>query len=265
MKPLCELDLPWKLLVTSFLIVLSSGFLMAELYLQHTTEMADGKEGMSMDDVVITFHGSDMPKLKQQIYGPMKKYFTESQDVSKLKADELADIEKIAAWVDKGAPKDEFQYEDREKNKTSISMILNLRGCVDCHAADATMRGNKHEVPLDTFDGVYKVAQKNPKPVPIDKGRLLSLSHIHLLGMGMMFMLLGIVVASTKWPVWLRASLIVGGHLSILLDIFGWWGVRQYGAPLAPVVMVGGGLMAASFGLSVAGSMWDLWIRKVKA
>lgn len=264
MKPLCELDLPWKLLVSTFLIVLTSGFVAAELYLKHTTEMADGKEGLSMDDITITFHGSDFPKLKQQVMGPMKKYFTESQDVAMLKPDEIADIEKVVAWVEKGAPKDEYQYEDREKNKNSISSILNLRGCIDCHAADATMKGNKHDSPLDTYDNVYKFAQKNPKPVPMDKGRLLSLSHIHLLGMGMMFMLLGIAVASTQWAVWIRSVLIVSGNLSILLDIFGWWGVRQLGASMAPIVMAGGALMAFSFVGSVAASYYDLWLRKPK-
>ena len=120
---LCELDLPWKLLVSLFLIVLTSGFVTAELYLKHTTEMADGKEGLSMDDITITFHGSDMPRLKQQILGPMKKYFTESQDVSSLKPNEIADIEKVVAWIDKGAPKDEYQYEDPEKDKHSPSFI----------------------------------------------------------------------------------------------------------------------------------------------
>ena len=264
MKPLCEMDLPWKLLVSMFLAVLTSGFVMSELYLKHTTEMADGKEGLSMDDITIKFHGSDMPKLKQQIQGPMKKYFSETQDLEKLKPDELADIQKVTDWVDAGASKEGYQSDDKEKNRNSVSFILNTRGCIDCHAADATMKGNKHDSPLDTYDNVLKYAQKITKPVPIDKGRLLSLSHIHLLGMGMMFMLLGIAVASTQWPVWLRAALIVSGHLSILLDIFGWWGVREYGASMSPIVMGSGAMMAASFVGSVAGAYFDLWIRKPK-
>lgn len=262
MRPLTEMDLPWKLLVSSFLIVLTSGFVMSELYLKHTTEMADGKPGLSLDDITIQFHGSDAPKLKQQVLGPMKKFFTESQDIDALKPDELADIDTIVAWVEKGAPREEFQSDDKELNKKTISHILNMRGCIDCHAKDATMKGNKHDSPLETYDEVYKFAQKNPKPVPIDKGRLLSLSHIHLLGMGMMFMLLGIVVACTRWPVWIRAFLIVGGHFSILLDIFGWWGVREFGAPASPVVMASGALMGLTFVASVAGSFYDLWIRK---
>ena len=47
MKPLCELDLPWKLLVSMFLFVLTSGFVMSELYLKHTAELMDGKEGVA--------------------------------------------------------------------------------------------------------------------------------------------------------------------------------------------------------------------------
>jgi len=48
---------------------------------------------------------------------------------------------------------------------------------------------------------------------------------------------------------------------SVLLDIFGWWAVKWWGAPLAPMVMFSGILMAVSFGGSVFVSMFDLWLR----
>jgi len=38
MTSLHSLELPWKLLITLFLIVLSSGFVVSELYLMHTTK-----------------------------------------------------------------------------------------------------------------------------------------------------------------------------------------------------------------------------------
>ena len=78
--------------------------------------------------------------------------------------------------------------------------------------------------------------------------------------MGMMFLLAGVAIAATRWPSWMRCALIVGGLSSIMLDIFGWWGVKWYGAPLAPVVMAGGILMTLSFTGSVFFAMWDMWI-----
>lgn len=271
MKPLSQLDLPGKLLFSMFLLVLSCGFVVAELYLHHTTEFADGKPGLGMDDITAQFHGKGTPVLKLKVLGSMKKYFSESQSADNLKKDEEEDIARIVAWVDKGAPEAEYEVKKTKemseddfsaKKKVSISAILSNRGCIDCHARDSVMRHNMHDYPLETYADVmqYGVTEKG-----MDTGRLLALSHIHLLGMGMMFMLLGLAVSLTQWPVWLRAALIVGAHSSILLDIFGWWGVKWFGAPLSPVVMAGGVLMGVSFGISVFISYWDLWIRKPKA
>ncbi|HLX60904.1 MAG TPA: phage holin family protein [Planctomycetota bacterium] len=265
MKPLCELDYPWKLLISMFLIVLTSGFVVAELYLKHTTELADGKPGLSMDDITITFHGNGVPLLRRKIApgGSMRKYFSVNSSEEELKPDDLKDIERMIAWVDKGAPQDEYTVKDEKKKAESISLLFDTHGCTDCHSRESTMRHNMHDYPLEKFEQVVEYTKPNSSSM--DTGRLLSLSHYHLIGMGMMFLAAGAAVALTLWPKWLRAALVVGGQLSILLDIFGWWGVKWYGAPLSPIVMAGGGLMAASFFASVGAAYWDLWIRKPKA
>ena len=108
MPTLSSLSLPWKLLITLFLIVLSSGFVVSELYLMHTTEMADGKPGMSLDDITFTFYGDKTrTRLKSQALGPMKKYFSSEEEPEKLTADEQADMQKLIAWNDAGAPEAE--------------------------------------------------------------------------------------------------------------------------------------------------------------
>jgi len=260
MTPLHKLDLPWKLLITCFLIVLSSGFAVAELYLMHSTEMQDGKKGMSMDDITIQFHGSPVPAMITKVHGSMKKYFAESGDEKDLTPDDLKDIEKVVAWVEKGAREDEY-WNAEEKRSGPIGKIFNNHGCYDCHAADATMKGNKKDSPLDTYAGVTKFTKPN---TGIDKGRLLSLSHIHLLGMGMMFVLAGAAVALSSWSRNIKCVLIVGGLGSILIDIFGWWAVKWWGAPFSPVVMAGGILMAATFGGSVFVALYDMWLKREK-
>src|SRR5262249_49067323 len=96
---LSQLDFPWKLLISMFLVVLTSGFVTAELYLKHTTELADTFEGLGLDDITIHFHGSDVPKLKMNVLGGMKKYFKASETAAEFKPDELADIAKVVKWV----------------------------------------------------------------------------------------------------------------------------------------------------------------------
>jgi hypothetical protein len=263
MPHLHSLDTPWKLLVTFFLIVLTCGFVVSELYVMHTTEPMDGKEGMSLDDITYMFHGDKKKTtLRKQVLGGMKKYFAEGGELKNLTQEDQADIDAVIAWNDAGAT--EAGYWDPEKkqddkNPRAIINILYNNSCLDCHAPDATMKGNKRNSPLDTFEGISKFTKPDPG---MDEGRLLMLSHVHLLGMGMMFLLAGAAVASTLWPAKLRSALIVGGMLSILVDIFGWWGVKYGGAAWSPVVMAGGMLMAVCFGASVFAAMYDLWLRK---
>src|SRR5437660_7865762 len=117
-----------------FLIVLSSGFVVSELYLMQTTEFADRKPGMSLDDITLTFYGSEMPRLEQQSLGPMKKYFSQTEEADKLTADEQADLKKVVAWVEEHGP--ENGYWDSVKKETApgqIQFILNTHGCLDCH------------------------------------------------------------------------------------------------------------------------------------
>lgn len=259
-----SMELPWKLLISGFLIVLSSGFGVAELYLKHTTEMADGKKGLSMDDITFTFHGDETKTaLKKQVLGPMRKYFGEGGDEKAITKEDQADIDAVIAWNDSGH--DEKGYWDptakeKSKDKKLVFKILDNHGCYDCHAPDATMKGNKKDSPLDTFAGISKFTKPD---TGMDVGRLLSISHVHLLGMGMMFLLVGAAVAATLFPKWLRCALIVAGLTSVLLDIFGWWFVKWYGAPLAPMVMFSGALMPAVFFINVVLCFYDMWIRKM--
>jgi hypothetical protein len=80
--------------------------------------------------------------------------------------------------------------------------------------------------------------------------------------MGMMFLLVGAAVALSVWPLWIKSALIVGGLSSILLDIFGWWGVKYGGPAWSYVVMAAGILMAVSFFASVFVTLYDLWLRR---
>ena len=258
MPTLPGLSLPWKLLISMFLIVLSSGFVVSELYLMHTTEMADGKEGMSLDDITLTFHGGQgKTRLKTQALGAMKKYFSAEEEPTKLTADEKADLDKVVEWNDKGAPENEYwDLTEKEKKPGPIFSIME-KHCFDCHSPE----GKKKDIPFNTFSGVKKFTKPD---TGMDTGRLLMLSHVHLLGMGMMFLLAGAFVAASVWPAWIRAVVIVGGLGSVLIDIFGWWGVKLGGASYSPVVMFGGVLMGGCFAAAVFIAFFDLWIRKAK-
>jgi len=75
MKPLNTLELPWKLLITGFSDRAEFRFRRGRIVSDATTEMADGKPGLSLDDITLNFYGADTPKLISKVRGTMKRYF----------------------------------------------------------------------------------------------------------------------------------------------------------------------------------------------
>jgi len=262
MTTLREFDLPRKLLVTMFLLVLSCGFFVAHLYLHHSMASAGGEEKLmpSPSDITLHFHGDrTRTRLKTMSLGSMKRYFMEDSDRRpiELKSDEQADLDAVLAWNDSGAP--ESAYWDPKEKKSQpgqVHAILYKRGCLDCHAADATGEEAKPDSPLDTFASISRYTRGD---MGMDRGRLLMLSHVHLLGMALMFLGAGAALVASSYPGWLRGALVFGGFASILLDIGGWWAVKYGGGGWAWTVVAGGVLMGASFGLTVLCVLWDLW------
>ena len=111
MSQLHSLDMPKKVLLTMFLVVLSAGFLVAHLYLHHTMAQAGGGKSWipSSKEVAKYFYGNpDSSRLTSQVLGPMKKYFSQNDDSDHLDAAEQADLDALLAWEKAGAPADEY-------------------------------------------------------------------------------------------------------------------------------------------------------------
>ncbi|MBI3830966.1 MAG: hypothetical protein HY291_15710 [Planctomycetes bacterium] len=252
MAELREFDLPRKLLVTMYLIVLSCGFFAAHLYLHYTMAGVSGEDTFmpSLQDISIHFHGDPTKtRFKTMVLGPMKRYFMED-DAKKpvqLSPEEQKDLDAVLAWNDQGAPESGY-WDPKEKAKTKdpklVYTLLYQHNCYDCHAPDATGRSAKPDAPLNSFAAISRFTKPDSG---MDKGRLLMLSHVHLLGMAMMFLGAGIALVFSSWSSRVRSALVCGGFASILIDIGGWWAVKYGGEPWAWTVILGGTLMAASF------------------
>lgn len=260
-RRLSQLDGPFKALVTMFTIVLSCGFGVAHLYLHHTVDRADGKEDLvpTARDIALHYHGEPgTTRFRNKVLGSMKKYFSAEEDPGKLTPEEEADHAAVLDWDMRGAPEAEY-WNPATKDYAKIGNILLNRGCFDCHAPDAVGKGSKPKSPLDTYAGVKKFATEN---TGMSTGELLMLSHIHLLGMGLMFLGLGFAVALTSFSARLRAGVICAGFASVLLDIGGWWAVKFGGANWTGLVLAGGLLMGAAFALGALMALHECWLRK---
>ena len=232
MPSLRQLPLTFRTLFSSFLLLIGVGYLMALSYMFLVDVDPHEKMGMGLvSGIEMKYHGDGgSSRLEAAVGGVM--------------ADRISpeDRDRLLRWVRNGAP---------ETGYGAVKPIFD-KDCVACHNP-----GSGLPVPsLATFQDVRKVAQ-------VDTGesilRLARVSHIHLFGISLIFLLTGAIFALSETPVWIRVSLVVIPYLAILADIASWW-FTKFIPLFGWVVVIGGGI----WGLALAGqiliSLWEMWL-----
>jgi hypothetical protein len=155
----------------------------------------------------------------------------------------VADRTRLLTWVHDGA---------KAQTYPQVKPIF-AANCISCHMAEA-----QSIPPLASFEAVQKVAKADTGTSITD---LAKVSHIHLFGISIIFLLTGAVFALSETPVWLRVSLVVVPYLTIVLDIGSWW-LTKYLDPafFAYVVIVGGVCMGLALGAQVLIALWEMWV-----
>lgn len=222
-----------KILFTCFLLTISLGYLMAISYLYVTHTGLDGKTGITVQDVAISYYGNRTgTKLEAMLRGPMATYSTR------------ADTEKLVQWIRNGATESEYN---------SIAHPILEQKCFACHSGQVAK--NMSIPDYSTFAGIGTVTQMN-RGVSIMT--LIKLSHIHLFGIGMLLLVLGFIFRLTVLNRWFKWTLLVTPFAAIWADVLAWFLTRM--DPLyAYVVVIGGGLMGAAICLQIAISLYQIW------
>lgn len=233
-------ELPYSLraLYTAVLIVLSSGYLFALIYLFHTYSAMDGNAmSLSYEDLVIAYTGSgDASRLESALRGPMS---------TMLPADELTTI---VEWVQEGS--------DRSAYETTIRPVLDAR-CMACHDGS-----NPHLVNLNGYDNLMKVTAQD---TGADIFTLVRVSHIHLFGISFIFFILGLIFSHAYVrPVWFKCLVITMPFVSVAVDVSSWYFTKLY-HPFAWVVMSAGALMGMCFAFMWFVSMYQMWVSPTPA
>ena len=157
-----NLALPLKALFTGYLLAIGLGLLMAGGQIMLTHGMADGKPGLSIDDIVYSYYGDRSgSKIESKLNGSMK-----DNAPPEVRLD-------IIKWVRNGAP--QAKWEPHFKD-------VFAQNCTMCHSV---MPG----IPNFTkFEDVKKAAA-------INEGASIQLltrvSHIHLFGIAFIFFFVG--------------------------------------------------------------------------
>jgi len=228
----CDCAMSEKLLYTSFLILMGTGYLMALMYLYTSHKGHDGKPGLSITDIADNYYGNRSgTRLEAAIRGPMAGYIQQ-----------LDDRHQIVSWLKNGAP--EKKYDE------VIRPILN-KTCLQCHSPASGLK-----VPnLSTYEGISTVAD-------VDMGEsvytLIKLSHIHLFGIGLVALGIGFIFRLSLLAGWFKSTLVILPFAAIFVDILAWF-LTKWDPIYAYTVIIAGTLLGLAWAGQILISLYQIW------
>ncbi|MBI5428901.1 MAG: elongation factor-1 alpha [Nitrosomonadales bacterium] len=231
---LADLSLPIKSLFTGYLLVIGLGLLMAGAQIMLTHGMADGKFGLSVDDIVYSYHGNhdgeNASKLESKLNGSMKENAPPEARLAMIK------------WVRAGAPESDWE--------TKIKPLVEEH-CSACHA---------------NMPGLANIGEKDVmmKMAATDHGAsiasLTRVSHIHLFGISFIFFFVGWIFSfATGFSSPVKALLIATPFAFLIVDIVSWW-LTKLEPGFAWVVIIGGFGYSLASTVMIFSSLYQMWI-----
>lgn len=252
-----------RVMLTAFLAIVATGYLIGvwNIHLRH--QMADGVEGLSLDDVRAVYSGmtvsSDAPspsRMLTMIQTTMGEYVQSEGDFRVLES-----------WLKRGGRRDELEAGEGERSPRAV-----LRTCLRCHAADSgeDIAGHAPFGP-DDWDVDFAMLSKFLSPTEgagdgptrwtppqYQVPRLVLVSHVHMLSIPMFTLAVGLLFMMTRLPAGPRAVLTPLPMLALAVDLGGWWMARASGM-FVYAIAGAGAVFGLAFGLQVLAVAVDLW------
>jgi hypothetical protein len=226
-----DISVSERILNTVFLLTIGLGYLAALANMYYTHQGLDGKAGLSVEDVVISYHGSSTEtRLGTAIKGIMEPNL-------KFKGDQ----EVILQWIQRGAEEPEYN----EK----IAPIFN-RDCVLCHTPSI----NPSLPDLTQYATVSEVAHAGGASIPT----LVRVSHIHLFGIAFILFFIGKIFLLCDLNIYIKRVTVVIPFAAMLLDVVSWF-ITKSTPSFAYIVVYSGALMGISMGLQILVSIYQMW------
>ncbi|NJD05964.1 MAG: elongation factor-1 alpha [Methylococcaceae bacterium] len=229
---LSNLGFSVKLLFSGYLMAIAIGYGMALVQILFTHGMADGKFGLSIEDIVYSYYGNRSGSmLESKLNGSMKANASET------------DRFKIIQWVRDGADQAEYDI--------SIKPLFEA-DCLPCH--NGSMGG------LPDFSKFEAIKERAQSDQGATFASLIRVSHIHLFGIAFIFMFVGGIFSLTSGvPMKLKCAAIIMPYVFLLLDITSWW-LTKLNAHFALLVVAAGGGLAMAFVFMWVASMYEMWV-----
>jgi hypothetical protein len=234
MSTLAKLPASYKVLFTGFLAVMGVGLMMAGFQIMETHGKADGKPGLSINDIIYSYYGNRSgSKLESMLKGQMKPM---APDAVRFR---------LIQWARDEASLKEWNSE--------IQPLVN-QYCVSCHAPGSALPD------FSKYENIKKVAE-------VDEGAsiasLTRVSHIHLFGIGFIFLFVGWIFSMAQFPQRFKLLLIATPFAFLILDVLSWW-LTKYFPIFAWLTMLGGFGYSLASSIMIFTSLVQMWIDQAK-
>lgn len=227
---LARISLTYKVLFTGFLLTIGVGLMMAGAQIMLTHGKADGKSGLSLDDIVYSYYGNRSgSKLESMLEGAMEPMAPDDVRFE------------LIQWARDGGQITEW--------RSKIEPIMQ-KYCVSCHGPGAALPD------FTQFETVKKSAE-------VDEGASISsltrVSHIHLFGISFIFFFVGGIFALSQYPKNWKCILIATPFIFLILDVLSWW-LTKYIPVFAWLTMIGGIGYSIASTLMIFTSLVQMWV-----
>jgi len=225
-----------RLLYTAYLLLIGVAYLMALSYLYTSYQDIDGKPGLSADDVADNYYGNRSgTRLEAALRGSMAAHISIEQRYH------------IVSWLAAGASRAEYEQ--------LIRPILAER-CIGCHRSTKGMMNASGPPDLTSYAAVREVADVD---AGVSLHTLMKVSHIHLFGIGLLLLSVGMIFRRVCLRAWLKTTLILLPFVAIFVDIIAWF-LGRWDPVYAYTTVIAGGLLAVGLGGQIIISLYQLWL-----
>lgn len=220
-------------LLSCFLVTIGLGYLLALTYLFLLDVEPHRTMGMNLvQATIVKYYGNrGDTRLEAALNGSM---------AGNIDSAEKSDV---IVWIRNGASATEYEK----------VQPLFAKNCVSCHSKDS----GYPVPPLTSYEEVRKFAE-------VDVGQsvrtLARVSHVHLFGIGFLFLLTGSIFALSQINKRLRLAIVALPFIAIWLDIGSWW-FTKYQPVFAYTVVIGGALMSLALAAQILISLWEMWLK----
>lgn len=238
-RRLYDLTMSERLLYTAFLLLMGVGYLMALVYLYTSHAGHDGKPGLSVVDIADNYYGNRTgSRLEGALRGSMREFIS------------VEDRNELIQWLRNGAPRED--YEPR------VRPIL-AKKCLECHIPPESV---EEKIPdLSIWSGVQEVSR-------VDTGvaihTLMKLSHIHLFGIGLVLLGVGVIFCYASVTPWLKYTIIIAPFGAVFVDILAWF-LAKLDAHYAYTIVISGAVLGLALAAQILISLYQIWFPRSRS